>query len=419
MMDRPIIYAGAVPFDTDLLRLGRYAKEGLGRFAEMLVGSQTIMASGLICQMSDSDLSVTIGRGAIMAPDALDAAHIGGISAGLDADFSATQALFYNDAPQTLTIPLTGVDITLYAVCRVQDDTLDVLPFYNAEKPDQTMAGPDNRGKALPTRRTGRISFAAGVSAPSAAGAIIVPLYVMSIPAGIGTLSSIVPRQSGVFLPALPELATMSFAQQISQPQALCVASQILTIPEWARQVELRVIGGGGGGASSNALTPEVGSFSGGGGGAGGDCWGIYSVDPARNASLSVTVGQGGAAGQRGGPSFVTYDGTPFLTSDGGGSAYFAAAQMALGGDGGGTGGGTLWNQTGGGGSDGQNGTVVFAGNGANGPWGGGGKAGYLLGANATRYGAGGGGAYSTRVAGQTAVGGRGYQGLVIYRFLH
>lgn len=260
-MDRPIIYAGAVPFDTDLLRLGRYAKEGLGRFAEMLVGSQTIMASGLACQTCDSDLSVTIGRGAIMAPDALDAARIGGVSAGLDADFSVTQALFYNDAAQTLAIPLTGVDITLYAVCRVQDDTLDVLPFYNAEKPDQTMAGPDNRGKALPTRRTGRISFVAGASAPSAAGAIIVPLYLMSVPAGAATLGAVVPQKSTVFLPALPDLATMSFAQQISQPQALCVASQILTIPGWARQVELRVIGGGGGGASSNALTPEAGSF--------------------------------------------------------------------------------------------------------------------------------------------------------------
>ncbi|WP_438384071.1 hypothetical protein ABHV46_07130 [Asaia sp. BMEF1] len=418
-MDRPIIYAGAVPFDTDLLRLGRYAKEGLGRFAEMLLGGQTIMAAGLACQVSDSNLSVTIGRGTIMAPDALDAARIGGISAGLDADHSVTQALFYNDMDQTLTVPLTGVDITLYAVCRVQDDTLDVLPFYNAEKPDQTMAGPDNRGKALPTRRTGRIGFVAGTSAPSASGAIVVPLYVLSVPAGVDTLSAIVPRKSAVFLPSLPELATMSFAQQISQPQALCLASQILTIPGWARQVELRVIGGGGGGASSNALTPESGSFSGGGGGAGGDCWGIYAVDPAKNAALSVTVGPGGSTGQRGGPSFVTYNGTPFLTSDGGGPGYFATSQTAMGGDGGGTGGGTLWNQTGGAGSDGQNGSVVFAGNGANGPWGGGGKAGYLLGANATRHGAGGGGAYSTRVAGQTAAGGRGYQGLVIYRFLH
>jgi len=418
-MDRPIIYAGAVPFDTDLLRLGRYAKEGLGRFAEMLVGSQTVMASGLVCLPSDSDMTVTIGRGTLMAPDALDATRIGGVSAGLDADTTITQTLFYNDVAQSVRIPFAGADITVYAVCSAQDDMPDILPFYNAEKPDQTMAGPDNRGKALPTRRTGRIRFVAALNTPSASGALVVPLYVLSVPVGASTLSDIVPQKSDVFLPGLPEFATMSFAQQISQPQALCLTNQILTIPVWANHVELRVIGGGGGGASSTAPTPEAGSFSGAGGGAGGDCWGVYVVEPSRNAHLSVTVGSGGAADQRGGPSFVTYDGTPFLTADGGGPGYFATARNATGGEGGGTGGGTLWSQTGGAGSDGQNGSIVFAGNGADGSWGGGGKAGYLLGANATRYGAGGGGAYSTRTAGQAAAGGRGYQGLVIYRFLH
>jgi len=417
-MDRPIIYAGAVPFDTDLLRLGRYAKEGLGRLAEIVFGSETVRASGFSCQLSDKALSVTLGPGTIMAPDLLDRTHIGSSSAGLEADNALIQSLFYSNEAQDLAIPMTGASVTIYALCREMDDLNDVLPFYNADNPEQTMAGPDNRGKALPTRRAGRITFYAGTSAPSVEGGRAVPLYVLSIPEGAENFSAVTARQCAAFQSAMTDLATIEFVQRISQPQALCSTSTLLTVPNWARQVELRVIGGGGGGASTSVLSPEAGSFSGAGGGAGGDCWGVYAVDASRNAQLSATVGAGGDADRRGEPSFVTYGGQPLLTADGGGAGVFGTAQNSYGGSGGGTGGGTLWNQTGSAGSDGQNGPYVFAGNGGAGPWGGGGRAGYLGGMNATRYGAGGGGAYSTRVAGQSVAGGKGYQGLILYRFL-
>lgn len=418
-MDRPIIYAGAVPFDTDLLRLGRYAKESLGRLAEVVVGPETIMASGFACQPSATDLSLTIGPGTIIAPAALDATRIGSSSAGMEADHAVTQCLFRNATTEQITVPLTGAVVTLFGVCQDADDQFDVLPFYNAEKPDQTMAGPDNRGTALPTRRRGNVSFMMATSAPSVSGAIVVPLYALSVPSGAVTLGDVVPQKSAAFKPAMSELATMDFAQQISQPHAICESSRILNAPAWAKRVELRVIGGGGGGASSTALSPDAGSFSGAGGGAGGDCWGVYPINPARDAVLSVTVGMGGESDRRGGPSFVTYGAQPLLTSDGGSPGYFATPQNSVGGRGGGAGRGSLWNQSGGGGSDGQNGIYVFAGNGAAGPWGGGGPAGYLRGVAATRYGAGGGGAYAIPAEGLKAEGGRGYQGVVIYRFLH
>lgn len=416
-MDRPIVYAGSVPLDTDLLRLGRYAKEGLGRLASVLLGSETVTATGLACTVSSESLSVAIGPGTIVAPYALDWTRIGSPSAGLDAAPVVTQCLFHHDEEISLDIPLTGAVVTVYAVCREADDCNEVLPFFDADDPDRTMAGPDNRGKALPTRRAGQISFVIATSQPNLYGAVVVPLYRLDVPSSAATMSGVVPRAAEAFRPRLADYATIDFVQQIVQSHALCFASQILTIPAWASHVELRVIGAGGGGASSSAVSAESGSFSGGGGGAGGDAWGIYRVDPHHSAALSVTIGLGGGPDNRGGTSFVTYDGTLLLSAEGGAAGQFTGPQNASGGSGGSATGGTLWSLYGGCGSDGQAGTYVFAGNGADGPWGGAGSAGALLGHNATKYGAGGGGAYGARAEGQTSLGGRGFQGCVIYRF--
>lgn len=417
-MDRPIIYAGAVPFDTDLLRLGRYAKEGIGRLAEIVLGRQTVMAAGLACQPSSTDLSLAIGPGTIVAPYMVDAAHIGSITAGLEADTARTQCLFHHDETLHVPVPVTGAALTVYAICSETDDCPDILPFYNADQPDQTMAGPDNRGKSLPTRRTGRIAFDVATRAPVVAGAVVVALYSLNVPPTVDNLGGVVVKPGAAFLPDLTELATKDFAQQITQPPEICATSCILIIPDWARQIELRAVGAGGGGASCTAISPEAGSFSGAGGGAGGDAWGIYALDPGIDNRLSITIGLGGGPDQSGGASFVTYGGQPLLSAEGGRPGAFSSARISVGGSGGGAGGGSLWNQNGGAGSDGQNGTLVFAGNGGEGPWGGAGKAGYQLGITATKYGAGGGGAYAARAVGESTAGGRGFQGCVVYRFL-
>lgn len=417
-MDRPIIYSGAVPLDTDLLRLGRYAKEGFGRFAEMLFGSQAIRASGLDCKPAQNGLAFLIGPGSIMAPYALDSTRIGTVGAGLEADTRITQCQFFNDVTCSVPVPLTGADLTLYALCREIDDLTEILPFYNAEAPDQTMAGPDNRGSAVPCRRTGRIIFTMATSPPAEAGTVVVPLYRMQIPAGAENVITVRPQATEVFAPLLSDYATTRLVQQISGSQSYCGSSRLLPIPSWSGHVELRVIGAGGGGASARALTPDAGQFSGAGGGGGAEAWGIYGVDPTYCSSLSVTIGLGGASDGRGGASLVTYDGHVMLSAEGGAAGNFVNGQSSVGGSGGEAMGGAIWDLTGGGGSDGQYGALVFAGHGADGPWGGAGRAGHFQGRDATRHGAGGGGACGIRNAGDVAPGGRGFQGCVIYRFL-
>ncbi|WP_029604804.1 glycine-rich domain-containing protein [Kozakia baliensis] len=418
-MDRAIVYAGAIPLDTDVLRMGRYAKEGLGRLGEMLYGVKSVSASGLVCSVSSSDLSVSIGTGSILAPGMMDQNAIGALGGGLAADQSAVMCQYFNDIPQRVALPGSGANFTIYAICTESDHDPVVLPFFNAAKPTQTMAGVDNNDASLPTRRSGTMSFVAATTAPPLpTGGAVVALYSVNVPAGAMTLAGIVPAPGSAFFPTIPELATTRLLQQAVAPYAFCHSDMVLGIPAWATRVELRAIGGGGGGASSNALDPAKGSFSGSGGGAGGDAWGVYDIDPAVQGGLAVTIGAGGGSQNSGGTTLVTYNGRTLLQATGGSAGYFYATQGSAGGGGGAATGGTIWNLSGGSGGDGQCAAYVFTGNGGDGPWGGAGRAGSQGGLSGTKFGAGGGGSYSTTEDGAHAAGGAGYQGCVMYRFL-
>lgn len=418
-MDRVIVYPGSVPMDTDLLRSGVYAKEGIGRLSEMLFGQGAVSARGLVCTPSASGLSVTIGPGSIVAPGVVDATSFGGAGGGLAADPTPLACQYINPQVQTVAVSSTGATLTVFAVCSERDIDPAVLPFYNAANPTQTQAGVGNAGGNLPTCRTGSLSFVIGTSAPAApSGGAVVALYTFTVAAGVSTLAGVVPTAGRVFWPTIPELATMTLLQAATTPMALASSSGPLTVPAWASRVELRAIGGGGGGSTSNAMTPADGSFSGSGGGAGGDAWGLYAVNPASTGTLTLTIGAGGGQQETGGATVVSYGGATLLQAGGGAGGAFYSSQGSAGGDGGTASGGTIWNLTGGYGGDGQSGVGTFSGNGGNGPWGGGGRCGNIGGKDATAYGAGGGGAYSASANGTTSPGGAGYQGCVLYRFL-
>ncbi|AQS87900.1 hypothetical protein AA101099_1535 [Neoasaia chiangmaiensis NBRC 101099] len=418
-MDRAIVYAGAIPMDTDMLRVGRYVKDGLGRLAEMLFGVGAMAASGLDCSVSSTGLSVTIGAGSILAPGVMDAADIGGAGGGLPADPTAIAVQYVNDAPQVVSMPAAGVTCTIYALCAESDVDETVLPFFNVDDPDRTLAGLGNNGAGLPTRRQGGMQFVAATAPPAApAGGTVVPLYTLTILANARSLAGVVPVPGKVFWPTIPELATLTTLRAATAPMALMDVGGTLNVPAWASRVELRAIGGGGGGSTSNAATPTGGSFSGSGGGSGGDAWGVYDVSAATPGGLDVTVGAGGAALATGGTTLVSYGGQTLLQAAGGAPGSFFSSQGSAGGGGGAASGGTIWNLSGGWGGDGQSGESTFAGYGADGPWGGGGRCGADAGMPATKYGAGGGGAYAVSATGAVSPGGAGYRGCVLYRFL-
>ncbi|HTU55731.1 MAG TPA: hypothetical protein VMF62_17340 [Acetobacteraceae bacterium] len=177
------------------------------------------------------------------------------------------------------------------------------------------------------------------------------------------------------------------------------------SVPPGVSVVRAIVVGGGGGGSDCLASNLE-GYASGGGGGAGGYAEGFVTV--AGGAAMPVTVGSGGGPQSTGGTS--AFGG---LVAYGGGGSLFQRAGSSAGAGGGAASGGFMA-LSGGDGSDGQSGLFVFPGNGAPGPWGGGGRAGAQGGTPGAGPGAGGGGAYDPLFTGNYYYGGAGASGIVI-----
>lgn len=190
------------------------------------------------------------------------------------------------------------------------------------------------------------------------------------------------------------------------------LSSGTFTVPAGVFSVLVTCVGGGGGGSQcdSQSTTPSSTNASGGGGGAGGTAIGIYAVTPGQ--AITVTIGGGGITNGSGG---TTSFGS-FCSATGGSGSSFTATAVSPGGAGG-TGSGGDVNIEGGYGSDGQNASFVFAGNGGNSIFGGGGRAGAHGGEPGGAPGAGGGGAYDALATSTVYNGGTGANGIVLVRW--
>jgi hypothetical protein len=179
------------------------------------------------------------------------------------------------------------------------------------------------------------------------------------------------------------------------------------------------IAGGAGGGAAANSTAAQITLASGGGAGSYSSAW--TAVQP----TFAVSVGTGGASAGNGNATTVTYPtaiGTQVVvnTTGGGQGAAIATGTTELfaapaGPNAGGNSGNLRVGQSPGYAGHRVSGTVGRSGQGAHGPWGGGGAAVKAQGAGgaATNYGSGGGGGMSVN-AGGAAAGGVGFQGLVI-----
>ncbi len=407
-MHRLIPYPAAVPLDTDLLNAERWAVQGLGQLAGATHGFGVTAASGLVVTPGSSGLTVTVAPGAVLQTAATDSTAYGSLQA--DADLTVQQWLL--DTATTVTVPATNTTYYVYVTQVTADDTPVVLPFYNASNPSQTYAGQSNAGTTLPTRRAKTLAVGIATSVPTSS----IQIATVLVPSGNTTVAAAnITYLSGTatppFYPTLPQLVPTTFTS--------LTTSQAVIAPAWAGHVEVIAVGGGGGGAdcAASGSTTSSTQASGAGGGAGGMCWGKYSVTP--GGSYTATIGAGGPIQNAGGQtSFGPTTGSNFVAAAGGSGASFTSTATSAGAGGGNAVGGTILNVVGAAGSDGQSGAYIFTGNGADGPWGGHGRAGSHGGVNATSYGGGGGGAYDSSFSGNTYNGGIGYQGIVLYRWL-
>lgn len=303
-MDRNIVYPSSIPLDTDILSLNRNVMVGLGFLAQACLGTNTVI-DGLACKPTvPGSLTISVAPGSMTTFGPIDSQAYGSLPADT-ADSLAKMGINTTATEFTLTAPTSAGQSQAYLVeasFQESDANAVVLPYYNANNPTQSFAGPSNSGVAQPTQRTQRVllqlkagqSANSGSQVPPAADPGCVGLYVITVASGQTAISPsnilVVPTAPfvGYKLPALRP----GFGSGVQTFQA----SGTFTVPTGVSQVEVEVWGAGSGSFASLA-----GAASGGGAGGGYARKLVTSLVPGQ--SIPITVGAGGAGGTTTGAS--------------------------------------------------------------------------------------------------------------------
>lgn len=221
-MDRQIVYPGAIPLESDVLKPQRFALKGLGALADAILGDGPYV-DGLDCiPTTPASLAVQILPGSLYELGTVDVAGFG--SLGADSEQTVKQALLAVTSSITLTPPGTSgyaQNYLIQAAYLDEDISPEVLAYYNAANPDAPWLGPNNSGDAQPTVRRGRIVISAKAGTAATAGTQTTPapdpgyvgLYAVVVANGATTLdaSTITKLTDAPFidpkLPAVPKAA--------------------------------------------------------------------------------------------------------------------------------------------------------------------------------------------------------------------
>ncbi|MFS8368498.1 hypothetical protein ACJRO0_13560 [Acetobacter oryzifermentans] len=284
-MQRRIVYQGQIPLDADLLWGERNLKTALGQALNLLYGdfSTVSAAFGFAVTPSASALTIAVGSGVVASSGAIDETAFGGNGGGISADTSA-QFVVYGCAGGTVALT-AGQTATLYAVCSEVDADETVLPFYNADNPSQTQAGPGNAGTPLPVTRLAQVELVLASEAPTVpSGGAVVPLYTVTVPTGATTAAVATVRALTAFYPTIPQLERGRYlgTQKFT-------SSGIYTPSNRARMARVRMCGAGGPGGFAQANSDTSHVSAGGSGGAGGEIEFWYDVSD--GTAQSITVG--------------------------------------------------------------------------------------------------------------------------------
>ncbi len=303
-MDRQIVYAGAIPLDTDLLNTQRNTMVALGYLAQATLGSTTVV-DGLACMpTAPASLSINIGAGSITQFGVIDTTPYGSLPA-LPANTLVRIGINTGATTFSLTPPAASGQVISYLVQATLAETdtgTTVLPYYNAANPAQPFSGPGNDGAAQMTQRRQTVQLAVKPGPAVAAGGQSLPavdtgwvgLYVISVAYGqqAVTAANISTIPTAPFLNwKLPQLTPGTHNLVVFQP----TTQGVWSVPSGVSVLRLRIWGGGGAGGNGFG-------GAGGGGAGGGYCEGYVGVTAGQ--SFTVTVGNGGAgAGSNGGAS--------------------------------------------------------------------------------------------------------------------
>jgi hypothetical protein len=418
VMDRNIVYPGAIPLDTDLLSCSRNTMIGFGGLLSAVLGGTSVVDGLVVAPTIPASLGITVGPGSVTQLAPVDQNAYG----SLPADVAHTIVkMGINIAPTSfmLTAPTASGEVINYIVqAAFSEADVDpvVLPYYNAASPAQPYLGPGNDGVAQATLRQQSAQLQVKAGAAALAGTQATPpvdagwvgLAVISVGYGEAqiTAAAIAPLPGATSLPfKLPALRPgFSTIQSFA-------ASGNFVVPNGVSRVRVTVIGGGGSGGTHASLP-------GGGGGAGGQAIRIIS-GLAAGSVIPVTVGAAGAA--PGGPGNGGSGGTSsfgvYVSATGGLGGIGGSALATCAGNGGGAGYGGDVNLSGAWGTD----AIPLAARGGDGggPGNGRGTSAQVQGVSAGGVGGGGGGGGCSIPGGggAGAAGGNGGPGLVVVEY--
>lgn len=213
-MDRKIVYAGAIPQDTDQLYASKFAMIGLAKLAQAMFGTSTIVNGLAVTASSPASMVVNVAAGEIYELATLEATAFSSLSA--DTTHSILkQGISLDSQKLTLTAPTTtgySINYLIQAIYQDTDSDADTLPYYNSANPSQPYSGPNNTATQQYTTRKGAIVVSAKAGVAATTGSQVTPspdsgyagLYVVTVAYGATTItaSNISQYQGAPLLPA-------------------------------------------------------------------------------------------------------------------------------------------------------------------------------------------------------------------------
>lgn len=168
-MDRQIIYAGAIPLETDLLNTNKNALVGLSKLTAAVLGTSSLLNGFTCIPTGVPSLQIQVTAGEIYSLQNVDGTAYSSLA--LDTTHQIVkQGVSLDTVLLTTIAPATSGQSINYLVQVAYQDVDSgavVLPYYNASNPSVAYSGPANAGTTNNTVRKGvaTVSIKAGIAA--------------------------------------------------------------------------------------------------------------------------------------------------------------------------------------------------------------------------------------------------------------
>jgi len=301
LLDRQIVYPGALPRDVDILNPEKNTMLSFGALLRSVLGTTSVVDGLIGTQTTVPSLSINIGQGSITSLQNVDNTAFGSLAADTT-DTIVKQGFNLTTTVLALAAPTTvgwSQNYLIEATFAESDTGSTVLPYVDAALPSSPFNGPANAGTSQNTQRIQRVSLqalagvaaATGTQTTPAVTAGWVPLYVVTVAYGQTTITtSQITLASGA-----PFVDPLQAGRGIQPGRLLNIqtftSSGTYTPTPGTQSIVVEIVGGGGAGGGAPATTSsQVSNGSGGGSG---------SVARARYlsgfSSVAVTIGAGGS----------------------------------------------------------------------------------------------------------------------------